>query len=783
MDDRQNSADRVAAPEVPEVSVVLVNYNGQKHLEYCIPALLLTAGVSFEIIVVDNDSSDGSKQWLAETYPDIRIIALDDNTGFGYANRKGIEAAQSDFVALLNTDTEVTPTWLSALLEVMKAQPDVAAACSELRLRTQPGIINAQGGGMTWVGVGFDHGLGYPVSQGNGMACRETLFPTAAAMLMKRSVFNVVGGFDPEYFMYHEDVDLGWRFWIHGYRVLLCPSSVVYHQYGGTTRSHQSDDFAFRLGLRHSLRALLKNYSLPYALVIVPCFFLTLVLKGQTHKLPGILGWNLARWRNTMRARRTIQRQRKTTDREIFRKQLIDFPFLFPRQPRTVRPGCFMPALDGLLVNHLLDLSKGSADGRLGMGWSDRIDDRDARCVLDQAVCVMRVEPECRGALEISINKPVDCERVRLLVNQAHKIVLQVGEGWGSCCVPDIVSDSVGGVVLEFRSEGEGLPAVESIRFVPDRAGSQQETMSVVIPTYNRLDCLREVLESLENQTLLPVDVVVVDDGSENDTVAFLREWASGAGNFKRCSVRQENKGPAAARNRGVAEATGDYVVFIGDDTIPAPDFLSIHREAHREQGPGNAIVGYTDWDRASLDVTPFMEFINNYGFQFGYALVPPKTEATYHFFYTSNISVERESLVRFPFDEAFRYAGWEDTELGYRLGTAGQRIIYYPAARTVHRHEHNVLTFTRRQLLMGKLSLLFADRCPELRNALVPVMTIGNRVSLISGKPYEWLQAALHRLDQKGVEFPRWLWTRYLRYFYLKGYFLERREQRRHSA
>ncbi len=779
MDSRQCNTAGITTGETPGISVVLVNYNGQKHLEYCLPALFRTETVSFEVIVVDNNSTDGSKQWLREKYPQVCLIELDDNTGFGYANSRGIERAQSEFVALLNTDTEVTPSWLSTLFTSLKDEDDVAAVCSELRLRTQPRILNAQGGGMTWVGVGFDHRLGYPVSTQAETDCRETLFPTAAAMLMRRSAFDKIGGFDPEFFMYHEDVDLGWRFWIGGYRVLLCPSSVVYHQYGGTTRSHQSNDFAFRLGLRHCLRALLKNYSLPYALVVVPSFLATLVLKGQTHKLPSILMWNLKRWRNTMTARSVVQNSRETSDGDLFRKRLIGFPFPFPRQPLTVRPGCYMPVVKELIVNYLLDLTKGSSDGRLGMGWSARGENRNSRCVVDQAVCTLRVEAQCRGSLEVTLHRSDDCEGIFLAINAENEIELESSGGWDTCHLPGVVSDVDGGLVLAFRSVGEGCPGIQSIQFVPEQADADGKSFSVVIPTYNRLDCLRDVLMALESQTLLPIEVIVVDDGSERDTAEFLDAWAGGVGNFTRRACRQENRGPATARNRGVAEASGDYVVFIGDDTIPDSAFLFVHHEAHCEQGPGNAIVGYTDWDRETIRVTPFMDFINNYGYQFGYALILAKSEASYHFFYTSNISVGRQTLLAFPFDETFEHAGWEDTELGHRLGVAGQRIVYYPEARTAHRHVHSVETFTGRQALVGKLSTRFADKCPELSAAMVPVMSIGNRLSLAMGWVFECLRPIVHKWDQQGHKLPHLFWRHYLHHFLIKGFVRESRKIR----
>src|SRR5689334_5243212 len=134
--------------------------------------------------------------------------------------------------------------------------------------------------------------------------------------------------------------------------------------------------------------------------------------------------------------------------------------------------------------------------------------------------------------------------------------------------------------------------------------------VSVVIPTHNRLEVLAEVLQALESQQgAPPFEVVVVDDGSTDGTGDWLRNRTF---RLNLLVLSQENRGPAAARNTGVAVASGRWVAFLGDDTVPSPGWLAVHRAAHRRHGEGNllAVIGYTGWHRR-MRLNPFLRYIN----------------------------------------------------------------------------------------------------------------------------------------------------------------------------
>lgn len=238
---------------------------------------------------------------------------------------------------------------------------------------------------------------------------------------------------------------------------------------------------------------------------------------------------------------------------------------------------------------------------------------------------------------------------------------------------------------------------------------------SVVIPTYNRLDMLVRVLDALDHQTEAPpYEVIVINDGSKDDTERVMSQR-------KGITFRtQPNGGPGRARNHGVTLAQGKIVVFIGDDTVPEPRFLAEHARVHRDANndPLVAALGYTGWPHGER-VTAFMDYINDFGLQFGYKLIEDGAVVPFNFFYTSNISIDREVLAAHPFDTTFPSAAWEDIELAYRLDALGLKIHYNARAVTRHYHPMNVDSFARRQYTVGKSGAIFYQKHPELGHFL----------------------------------------------------------------
>jgi glycosyltransferase involved in cell wall biosynthesis len=240
---------------------------------------------------------------------------------------------------------------------------------------------------------------------------------------------------------------------------------------------------------------------------------------------------------------------------------------------------------------------------------------------------------------------------------------------------------------------------------------------SVVIPTYNRMEMLMRVLKALEDQRdAPPFEAIVINDGSTDPTQNIpTMHW-----DLRLQFRTQPNSGPGKARNYGVSLATGKFVVFIGDDTVPERDFLAEHARTHRESNDERlvACLGYTGWPRKER-VTAFMDYINDYGLQFGYKLIRDGETVPFNFFYTSNISIDRGVLSEHPFDTTFPAAAWEDIELAYRLDALGLKIRYNARAVTRHYHQMTVDSFAKRQYTVGKSGAIFYRKHPELGHFL----------------------------------------------------------------
>ena len=294
---------------------------------------------------------------------------------------------------------------------------------------------------------------------------------------------------------------------------------------------------------------------------------------------------------------------------------------------------------------------------------------------------------------------------------------------------------------------------------------------SVIIPTYNRRDVLPEVLAALERQEgAPPFEVLVVDDGSTDGTGEWLRERAARRGSSAPplAVLTQRNRGPAAARNRGVRAAAGERVAFLGDDTVPSAGWLAAHARAHRErpEAPLLAIIGYTAW-HPRMRLNPFLRYINEHGLQFGYALIDEPEDVPFNFFYTSNLSLPRRALLDEPFDLSFPYAAWEDIELSYRLKERGMRLVYRPEARVAHDHPTSLGRFMDRQEKAGYSAVVFY----LLHRELGPFLGLGPEgpPPLPAARRQRRREILARALQYLPVRVPK-LWEDVLRYHYVKG-------------
>jgi len=245
----------------PQVSIAIVNLNGKEFLNDCLLSIkeINYPKEKIEIIVVDNGSNDGSAQFIKSNYPEVKLIENRENLGFAKANNQAAGVAHGEYIAFLNNDTKVDKNWLMELLRPVYGSDEVICSGSKV-LSLDGSSLDFVGGMINFEGKGFQIDYGLSVNKDIHNVERFLPFVNGGAMLIKRDVFLEAGGFDEDFFAYYEDVDLGWRLWVLGYKVVFSPNSIVYHAHHGTSKNFSDDKLRF-LKERNSLISIFKNYD------------------------------------------------------------------------------------------------------------------------------------------------------------------------------------------------------------------------------------------------------------------------------------------------------------------------------------------------------------------------------------------------------------------------------------------------------------------------------------------------------------------------------------------
>jgi GT2 family glycosyltransferase len=241
-----------------KVCVIIVNWNGKLFLEQCLKALMQQTVKPNEIILLDNASSDCSAA-IANEFPSVRLILQNTNTGFARGNNLAIRAisSDSDWIALLNPDAFPEPQWLENLLKAAAFNPKFQMFSSQLISSSNPSLLDGSGDAYHMSGLVWRAGHGKPLSDSVHYD-KEVFSPCAAAALYRHDTFIQLGGFDEDFFCYVEDVDLGFRMRLAGYKALHVPLSIVHHVGSGTTGGQHSD-FALYHGHRNLVWTFVKN--------------------------------------------------------------------------------------------------------------------------------------------------------------------------------------------------------------------------------------------------------------------------------------------------------------------------------------------------------------------------------------------------------------------------------------------------------------------------------------------------------------------------------------------
>lgn len=249
----------------PRVSVIVVNYNGKGYLEGCLISLAKQTYPNYEIVLVDNASSDGSIEWAARHLPQAKILRNPHNLGFAAANNQAIASTQSEFVALLNNDVEVEPTWLEELTRGAELSPCIGMCASKILFYHHRDRIDSAGIEVDLAGIAWNRANG--ARDEGGQEVQEEVFgSSAAAALYRRVMLEEIGLFDTDFFAYLEDADLAWRARLAGWRCIYVPRARVYHHHSASA-GQLNPSKGFLLG-RNKVWCIAKNYpTLPLLLL------------------------------------------------------------------------------------------------------------------------------------------------------------------------------------------------------------------------------------------------------------------------------------------------------------------------------------------------------------------------------------------------------------------------------------------------------------------------------------------------------------------------------------
>jgi GT2 family glycosyltransferase len=250
----------------PTIAIVILNWNGRAYLEKFLPFVMADNYPGVEVIVADNASTDDSITFLKETWPKVRVIALERNWGFAGGYNEALRQVNTDYYVLLNSDVEVAPGWIEPIITLMESNPNIGACQPKILMyhdRTSFEYAGAAGGWLDYLGYPFARGRIFDVCEkdlGQYDSTTPIFWASGAALYIRARLYHDLNGFDGFFFAHQEEIDLCWRLQLSGYSVYCCPASVVYHVGGGTLP--KGNERKVFLNFRNNLIMLAKNLPL-----------------------------------------------------------------------------------------------------------------------------------------------------------------------------------------------------------------------------------------------------------------------------------------------------------------------------------------------------------------------------------------------------------------------------------------------------------------------------------------------------------------------------------------
>lgn len=318
---------------LPTVSILVLTYNSVTDLKECLDSLLRIEypPENYEILIVDNCSKDDTVQFVNNNYPQVKTIVLDANYGFAKGNNLGACHATGEYIAFLNPDTKVERDWLIELVNGINLAEGIVAVGSKVLFFDDPKIVQVAGSKMCLNGNGLNIGYGMQEVEAYNVK-RYILAPPGCSMLVAKDVFFELGGFDPDFFMYVEEFDFGYRLWLHGYKAIFMPSSVVYHRMGDMNKFKISPLLLYNEE-KNCRITMIKNFEVKnviigftvrniYTLIQLSKCFVKREYSCVSAMIQGNIDFFLT-FKFSLSKRREIQQKRRVSDKDMFKQGLI----------------------------------------------------------------------------------------------------------------------------------------------------------------------------------------------------------------------------------------------------------------------------------------------------------------------------------------------------------------------------------------------------------------------------------------------------------------------------
>lgn len=316
--------------EVPLVSVIVVNHNGRDLLARFLPSIAKLDYDNYEVIVVDNASTDDSVSFVTNNYPYFKLIVNTRNLGTAGGSNYGIPHARGEYILFLSNDMELNPSLLRLMVQTAESSPDIGICTCKMRRITPEGeklsILDSVGGNVDIFGFPSARGINEP-DEGQLDAMSEVFFSFGGAMLIKRKAIDAIGAYDPEFFTLADDIDLCWRARLAGYKIVVQPKAVLYHRVSATLGTKFSRSKKRYWSERNTFRMLLKNCSSSTLAELLPLYFgllmfemaLFLVLRKTSLTIAYLRAmlWNLYNFKDTWTRHIAIQERRVVSDKDI----------------------------------------------------------------------------------------------------------------------------------------------------------------------------------------------------------------------------------------------------------------------------------------------------------------------------------------------------------------------------------------------------------------------------------------------------------------------------------